>query len=326
MLFSPERGVKKFANRVDRSIRCRLVEFEAMAEKLNRRLKAWGVEGMIGARIDNKLYRGALALAPGYPTIIPAVHHVAALTRWGPVIEFADQDQRGNSQVAFESKARRIESDRRTEFVLRGLFDRAAFDRCERQPAALRKAQHRNAGRINEGLPHQKVQNSVCIKGQINWSAAVAGVLDAARTETVDGERHIAPGCDPLSPALVEPLPIPIASMQQHDSGRGAWNICLPQIALQRLRTGKRALEFDHGRGRFRPCRVARDRISDQECSDECRDLGKLRQGPPFRVMPDPPIAGGCLDPQHPPPVAFQYLRPDLVPELIICQLPHPPL
>ena len=145
---------------------------------------------------------------------------------------------------------------------------------------------------IDEWLPHQKAQGPVRIERQINWGAAPAGVFDAARTKTVDGERYIAPGCDPLSPAFVEPPPIPIAPMQQHDGGRGACAVCLPQVTLQRKWAGKRVLEFNDGRGRFGRSRGAFDRVSDQERSDECSDFGEVRQEPPFRATVRPPIIG----------------------------------
>src|SRR5471030_1370542 len=100
---------------------------------------------MISAGIDDKPDRSAFALVPRYPPIVAAVDHVAALLRRGPVVAFADQDQSGNGHVALESKATRIERDGGTELVLRCLLDQALFDRRERQPAALRKTQHRDA-------------------------------------------------------------------------------------------------------------------------------------------------------------------------------------
>ena len=147
-------------------------------------------------------------------------------------------------------------------------------------PATLRKTQHRNAIRIDERRAHQKIQGVVGVHDQIERSA-VAAVLEAARTEAVHGERHIAPGRDPFPPAFVEPAPISVAAMQQYDGGRGARTIGLPQITLERMGTGQRALDFDDGRGRF--SRKARSRISGQECGDEGCAFGEVRHGPPSR-------------------------------------------
>jgi hypothetical protein len=67
--------------------------------------------------------------------------------------------------------------------------------------------------------------------------------------------------------------------MQQYDGGRGACIIGLPQIALERMWTGKRAFDFDDDRRRF--SRNACDRISEKECGDACSGFGEVRQGPP---------------------------------------------
>src|SRR5450432_3472101 len=111
------------------------------------------------------------------------------------------------------------------ELVLRRSFYNAAFDRRESEPRALRKTHDHNTRGIDKRLPYQKVQRPVCIESQGNRSAAAAGVFDAARAKTVDGERHIAPGCDPLAPICVEPPPMSAASMQQHHSGRRTYAV-----------------------------------------------------------------------------------------------------
>src|SRR3954453_2952172 len=109
---------------------CRLVEFEVVSQKLYWCLEVGSIESVIGAGIDDEPDRSAVALPAGYPPIVAALHHVAALDGWGPIVEFADQDQGGNGHVAFKSKARRIKSNRGTELILRYPLDRAAFDRC----------------------------------------------------------------------------------------------------------------------------------------------------------------------------------------------------
>src|SRR3984893_9850959 len=124
------------------------------------------------------------------------------------------------------------------------------LDRGENQPAPLRKTHYRNAVGIDAVLALQKVEGPEGIQGQTIWRAAAVG-LDAARTKAVDRERHKAPGCDPFAPAFVKLLPISIATMQQHDGGRGTCAIGLPQIALERKRTGKRTFDFDDDRRRF---------------------------------------------------------------------------
>ena len=45
------------------------------------------------------------------------------------------------------------------------------FDRRQRQPAALRETQRRDAGGIDEGLLHQVVQGAVGIESQIDRGA-----------------------------------------------------------------------------------------------------------------------------------------------------------
>jgi len=68
--------------------------------------------------------------------------------------------------------------------------------------------------------------------------------------------------------------------MQQHDGGRGTCAIGLPQIALERKRTGKRTFDFDDDRRRF--SRKACGRISEKECGGKGSDFGEVRQWPPF--------------------------------------------
>jgi hypothetical protein len=62
--------------------------------------------------------------------------------------------------------------------------------------------------------------------------------------------------------------------MQQHHGGRGPCAGRLPQIALQRLRTGNRALEFNDPRGRLRPGRGACARNAGKKRSPKCRGFG----------------------------------------------------
>ena len=45
------------------------------------------------------------------------------------------------------------------------MLDGATLDRHEGYPTAMRKAQHRNAGGIDERLAHQKVQGTVGVEG-----------------------------------------------------------------------------------------------------------------------------------------------------------------
>src|ERR1700730_6887039 len=111
---------KKFAQRIVGLIRGRFVVFETMAEELDRPLEAWGVEGVIGAGIDDQPHRNALAARAGYSPVVAARHHVAALLRRGPVVALADQDQGGNGHVAFRAKAFWIERDRGPALVLGG--------------------------------------------------------------------------------------------------------------------------------------------------------------------------------------------------------------
>ena len=149
----------------------------------------------------------------------------------------------------------------------------AALDGRERLPGALRKSEHGDARRIDEGLLRQEIQRAVGVAGEIDRRAAAAGLRQPARSKTVHGERHIAPGSDPLSPALIQPLPVSIATMQQHDGGRGARAAGLPQIALQRLGTRERILEFDDGRGRLSLDDKASSRASGQKRGDEAAAL-----------------------------------------------------
>src|SRR5665213_4275136 len=227
-------------NGIDRSVRCRLVEFEVMTEQLRRYLEAWRIESVIGAGIDDELRRDPFALLPRGAPIVTALHHGAALLGRHPIVELTDQDQGWNRHVAPEYAARRIEGDGGAEFGSRGLLDDTVFDGDKCEPAALRKAERRDARGIDEGLPRQIVQGAIGVEAEIDRRAVVAGVLQTARPETVDRQRHITPGGDPLAPALVEPQPIAVATMQQHDGGRGARAAGLTQIALQRLRLDER--------------------------------------------------------------------------------------
>ena len=171
----------------------------------------------------------------------------------------------------------------------RNLFFAMSARRCrarpnQREPAALRKAEHGDAVGIDErhaapGIPAPGRRRA----GSIDRRAAAAGAFQAARTEAVDGERDIAPGSDPLSPAFIELLPISIATMQQHDGGRGAGGARLPQITLQRLRYSQAGSRFRR-RSASDSCRgKARAEARGQERGDEGGGLGELRHGPPSR-------------------------------------------
>src|SRR4051812_36082237 len=189
LVSAADRRVKEFANGVDRLIGRRLVEFKAIAEILSRCPQRWRIEAMIGVRKDDEAYRDALALVARYSQIVASVDQIAALDGPAPFVEFADQDQGRHGHVVLEAGATRIEGDRGAELVLRRSLDRAAFDRCQRQPAALRKSQRGNAIGIDDRLLHQKTQRPIGIECEADRRAVVAGIPEAAWTKTVDGER-----------------------------------------------------------------------------------------------------------------------------------------
>ena len=203
------------------------------------------------------------------------------------------------------ASARRIECGRRAELVRGRLFDDAVLNRYQGEPAALRKSQRRDPRRIDEGLAYQEVEGTVGIEGEIGRRAAAAGVLDAARAEAVDGERHIAPGRDPFAPALVEALPIAVAAVQQHHGGRGVGTVGLPQIALQRLRAGQRIFELDDGRSRLRHQRGALGRACDHQGAGEGCGCGEVHRGPPFRLALRRSINVACQIPNSFRALAF---------------------
>ena len=273
-----DRRVKKFANRADRLIRRRLVVFEPMSQKFGGR-RPRRIEGVIGAGIDHEPDRRAtIALLPGYSPIVQTVQHLAALVRRRPIVKFAGQDQGGNGHVVPERPAGRIESDHGAELVGRCLLDNAAFDRRQRQPATLREADGGNARGVDEWLLHQKAQRPVGIECQIDRSAVVAGLLEAARTEAVDGERHIAPGCDLLSPALVEPPPVSVAAMQQHDGGGGAvrWFAAAGPAAAAGWRAGSRIRRRSQTvQARPRACDGASDQKRGNTTATICKSFAK---------------------------------------------------
>src|SRR5436309_2548805 len=123
-----------------------------MPEEFERRPQAGHVKAMTGLGIDHEPDRNAAAARAGYSPVVAALHHVAAFLRRRPVVALADQDQGGDGHVALGSKAARIERDRRAKLVFRALLDRAMLDGSKRQPAALRKSEHRDATRIDEGF------------------------------------------------------------------------------------------------------------------------------------------------------------------------------
>src|SRR3954447_6895336 len=100
---------------------------------------------MTGVGIDHQPDRNAAAACTRYSPVVAALHHVAAFLRRRPVVALADQDQGGDRHVALGSKAARIERDRAANFFPRPLLDRAMPEGGGREPAALRKSEHRDA-------------------------------------------------------------------------------------------------------------------------------------------------------------------------------------
>src|SRR5438094_6069553 len=152
LLFVADRRVEKLMQRHGRLIRRRLIEFEMMTRKFRRDLQLGRVECMIGIGIDDKFDRNVAVLLAGYPPAVASGHHVAALVRRIQIVAFADQDQRGDGQVALYIRARWVERNRSSELVWRGSLDRAAFDRAENRQAAPRESDCGNARGIDRWM------------------------------------------------------------------------------------------------------------------------------------------------------------------------------
>ena len=133
-----------------------------------------------------------------------------AFHRRAPVVGFADQDQGRHRHVVLEADATRIEGDRRRGTCSARSLDRAAFDRRQRQPAALRRIPARRRGRDR---PPAVAPESSGPDGhrrrERSGEPLLQRRLEAARTKAVDGERDIAPGCDQLPQRSIELLPSP---------------------------------------------------------------------------------------------------------------------
>ena len=177
--------------------------------------------------------------------------------------------------LALQSEAGRIERNRGAELVRRCLFDSAAFDRHQGQPAALRETDRGDAIGIDRWIAAPESSGPGRRPRPNRSGAAVRRCFEAARTKAVHRERHIAPGRDPLAPAFIEPPPVAIAAMQQHDRGRGA--------RIVRLASGNPAADADWQAGfRFRPRSPDEiepqgtcGRASGQERGEEGGDLGE---------------------------------------------------
>jgi hypothetical protein len=91
LLTAPDRYVEKFSECIHRLVRCRLVEFEAIAWILDRGLECRHIEPLIRIGINNQSNPGAFTGTPGHADIAaPAFREVAAAS--GKLIAFADQD------------------------------------------------------------------------------------------------------------------------------------------------------------------------------------------------------------------------------------------
>src|SRR5437868_4350791 len=129
-------------------------------------------------------------------------------------------------------------------------------------------------------MPHQKVESAIGVRSEVGRPLR-AVALDAARTETVDRERHVSPGRDTLSPTFVDVPIIAGAAMQQDHGGRGARTARTSQVTSKRVRACQRRFDFDEGTARRQFSRRTFDQMSDQKCPGEDNDLDELRHRPP---------------------------------------------
>ena len=91
LLTAPNRCVKKFQECLDRLVRCRLAEFEVIAQILDGGLKSGNIEPLMRVGINNESNRRAFTGGPGHAKVAaPALHHIAAAR--GKRIAFANQD------------------------------------------------------------------------------------------------------------------------------------------------------------------------------------------------------------------------------------------
>ena len=176
---------------------------------------------MIGAGIDGELDRKPLALLPRDSPVVTAFGQVAALLGRRPVVELADQDQRRHRHVALQAEAGRIEA-RSPRGICPWRCVRSGCARPTAAPAGPPCENPTTATRSGstDGLPDKKIQRAIGIIAG-SWRSPPVQVRDATRAEPVDGQRHVAPRRNSLAPALVDPPPVAIAAVQQHDRGRG---------------------------------------------------------------------------------------------------------
>src|SRR3954447_22125263 len=116
------------------------------------------VESMVRAGIDYELNRRPIAA--------PARDSAGTICRRRPIVDRANEDQRGDAGTSLCSRARRVERGRRPEPQTwrREVFEGIGLRHGKGNPGACRKTDHGQAVWIDEGLPSQKDESSVGIR------------------------------------------------------------------------------------------------------------------------------------------------------------------
>ena len=142
------------------------------------------VEGVVGLGIDDEPQRCAEAAAPR--------HHLPARPHRRPLVPFTDQDDgRNANRRAFGT--RRIIGDGGRELAIEQPLRSVESHGGERDAAAKRVADKGDAVGIDERQGREMQQRAVGVHDHVDRCAASgAAIGDAARTETVDGEQHVA--------------------------------------------------------------------------------------------------------------------------------------
>ena len=151
-------AIEKLVQAVICIVRRRTVVFQPVTKQYRSGLEVRVIESMVRGGIDNEL--------DWRPVVAPAGDFIGAVCRRRPIVEGADEDERGNLRTSLCSPARRVERSRRPEPQAwrSEVFERIGLRRREGNPGACRKANRSHTVRIDEGLARQEDESPVGIR------------------------------------------------------------------------------------------------------------------------------------------------------------------
>src|SRR6476620_1723661 len=156
---SVEVEIEKLVQAVTCIVRCLAVVFYPVIKQGHAGLELRVIESVVRAGIDNELdWRPLVALAGDF---------IGAVCRRRPIIEGANEDERGYARTRHGLLAWRIERRRRPEPQVAWrieAFERIGLRRRQGNPTACREADRSHAVWIDEGLASQEDESPVGIR------------------------------------------------------------------------------------------------------------------------------------------------------------------